>query len=225
MKRHAVIPTRGNRPFTLYRCLEAIGKQVDRVFLVDNSDWGFANDPAEQDTLAGLCQPAGITCIHDPQQPPNLSALWNRGLEAAGEDSLMHWVAVLNDDAIVPANWFGHLSGQMESAGAVAGGYNGALTKHTKPGVTALHERMPGHAFMLDGRYELRADEQFQWWCGDNDLDMQARTAGGTLILPDDPVVHMFPDRSTAENPVLQARTSIDMKLFVEKWGFRPWAV
>jgi hypothetical protein len=112
----------------------------------------------------------------------------------------------------------------MRERGAAAGGF-GPVSRpvlHTVPRPTALHERLPGFAFMLAGERGARIDEQFQWWCGDNDIDMQSRLLGGTLILPGQ-VLHHFPDQSTYQNPALAARPAIDMALFVQKWGFRPW--
>jgi len=227
MKRYAVIPTRGGRVGTLRACLERIGPQVDEMFLIDNSD-DLQTQPRVID-LGGAEKVANLSTVGHIEQPPNLSALWNLGLRLAAtraqKDGEDHFVAVLNDDAIVPDDWFDSVVVAMQRYDCAAGGYCGADTFaiHVNPGPTPLHLRMPGHAFILDGRLGLLADEQFHWWCGDNDLDMQARQVGGTVVLAGEPVKHLFPDKSTAENPVLQARTGEDMRLFVEKWGFRPW--
>jgi GT2 family glycosyltransferase len=135
-------------------------------------------------------------------------------------------VVVLNDDAIVPPGYVQELSRQMRSAGAAAAGYrHTGPVLHKKLGPTRLgpDERLPGHAFMLAGEHNLRFDERLRWWCGDNDMDLQARRKGGTLILPGDPVQHLHPDESTASSGVLQHQTGLDMKVFVDKWGFRPW--
>jgi len=134
-------------------------------------------------------------------------------------------VAVLNDDAIIPPGWFDAVSSQMRRWGAAAG--SSGLANHTNsyvhrtPGTTALSHRMQGHAFVLRGEAGLRADETLQWWCGDNDLDMQARKAGGTVIIGGYPVEHLHPDQSTRGE--LAAQTAIDMQTFVDKWSWRPW--
>lgn len=215
--RYAVVPTRGDRVWTLRMCLDALRPQIDRLVLVDNSDDGIAAQDLHD---SGWIPPDyGYTLRKDPTQPPNLSRLWNYGIDQARDN----WVAVVNDDAIVPPGWYEYLTQQMTANGALAAGYGQSPALHRNPGTTPLDQRLPGYAFVLDGAAGLRADEQFHWWCGDNDLDMQARKAGGTLVLAGDPVRHMFPDRSTLQNPVLQARTGEDMRLFVQKWGFRPW--
>lgn len=220
MNRFAVIPTRGDRDEELRRCVAAIQPQVDRVIVVDNSDQGVYFDGP---------QIPEFDVLYLPEQPPNLSRLWNMGLDRAEElEGQIHtnWeVAVLNDDAIVPPSFFEQLSAAMRSAGAAAGSYcgDGGPWLHTTPGVTSLSQRLCGWAFMLNGGRGLRADERLRWWCGDNDLDMQARQKGGTLVLPGDPVEHLYPNGSTTG--VLAEQTALDMATFVEKWGFRPWAI
>lgn len=230
-RRVAVIPTRGNRPDVLGRCLQAIAPQVDKIVLIDNSDGGDGVTPGVLDA-AGLRGQVIVFC--DPEQPPNLSRLWNVGIEAAETWHQMRrfeakktadlrglHVAVLNDDAIVPPYWFDELAQGMVSSGAVAAGYNHTWALHKQPGPTRLDQRMPGHAFITDRAPGLYADDRFRWWCGDNDLDMQHRRHGGTLVLPDDPVQHLHPDQSTVG--VLAEQTGKDMAAFVAKWGFRPW--
>lgn len=220
MNRFAVIPTRGDRDEELRRCVQAITPQVDRVIVVDNSDNGVYFDDLKVPTY---------DVVYHAEQPPNLSRLWNLGLQRAEElENHIHvdWeIAVLNDDAIVPPFFFEQLSTAMRSAGAAAGSYcgGGGPWLHTQPGVTPLSQRLCGWAFMLNGGRGLRADERLRWWCGDNDLDMQARLKGGTLVLPGDPVQHLYPDQST--RGVLAEQTALDMMAFVEIWGFRPWAV
>lgn len=220
--RFAVIPTRGDRFDVLQQCAEAIRPQVDRIILVDNSDRGrFFNDGYRPH----------VTVVHCDEQPPNLSRLWNLGIQAASDlawktQPASHWeVAVLNDDAIVSPRWFQELAEAMRSAGAAAASFcgDGGPWLHKTPGVTPLSQRLCGWAFILAGELGVRADERLRWWCGDNDLDMQSRRLGGTLVLPGDPVRHLFPNQSTTG--VLAEQTAVDMATFVEKWGFRPWVI
>lgn len=218
--RAAVIPTRGDRPDVLAQCLAAIVPQVHLTVVIDNSDKGHIT-PSDF--------PVPIQVLHDSEQPPNLSRLWNVGIRAtehwATQDERQYrrglYTAVLNDDAIVPPYWFDELEAGMESSSASAAGYNGDMIVHRTPGTTALHQRLPGHAFLLRRSAEVYADERMRWWCGDNDIDMHSRMRGGTLILPGDPVLHLHPDQST--HGVLAQQAAQDMQAFVDKWGFRPW--
>src|SRR6185369_583717 len=222
--RYVVITTRGERDKELREAVAAAQAQDAWVVVVDNSDRGDYFDDHRHPL---------VVVEHHPEQPPNLSRLWNVGLgrvavaNMSGTARTMYDVAVCNDDAILPPDWFDRLSTPMRLGGCYAAGFGPVLEPvfHREPGLTALHERMPGWAFLLRGEGNLRADERFAWWCGDNDLDMKARTLGGTLIMPRDEVRHLYPDQSTSTRPELQARTGVHMQLFVEKWGFRPWSI
>lgn len=224
IRQYAVITTRGERPAELTECFEAAHCQISPgrgcgVVVVDNSDQGVR-----------IGTHLGIPTVWDPHQPPNLSKLWNLGLNrvaklAADEGVERYDVAVLNDDAVIPPWWFEQLGSAMREHRCVAAGYGPVdrIVVHREPGTTRLHERMPGWAFLLRGEVGIRADERFRWWCGDNDIDMQSRRAEGTLIHPRDEVKHYYPDQSTATRPELQALTGPDMARFVDKWGWRPW--
>jgi GT2 family glycosyltransferase len=127
-------------------------------------------------------------------QPPNLSWLWNEGIREArnwyGPDrSHEAWVAVLNDDAVVPPGWFAAVGTAMTITGAVAG-CSGGTVRHgalggwhftTNP-IDDVAVRLQGWAFIL-GPGDLMADERLQWWFGDTDIDMRARASGGTVIV------------------------------------------
>jgi len=225
-RRYAVIPTY-NRPDVLLRSLAAATAESDYVLVLDNGD-----DPALMVTPPKL-ESSGWGLLQVPMRPPNLSHLWDVGITLAARDAryrdLQQWdVAVLNDDAIIPPGWYHTLSTRMRETGCAAastglldGTPTGNAIIHRTPGTTALSQRMQGHAFLLRGEADLRPDRNLQWWCGDNDLDMQARAWGGTLVMAGLPVQHLYPDQSTRGE--LAARTGIDMAYFVEKWKFRPW--
>lgn len=219
--RYAVIPTTGRD--CLYQCLDAIRPQVDRVLGIwapryeAEEDW--EHGPPDPDLLVGTVE------IHEQR---NISRWWNMGIDAAKqaalEEGVTRWdVAVLNDDAIVSADWFNKVATTMRSMNVAAASMGPVRLPvlHTRPGSTRLDQRMAGFAFILAGELGVRADETMQWWCGDNDIDMQSRLKGGTVILPDNGVKHLYPDQGTTGT--LAARTAIDMQRFVDKWGFRPW--
>jgi glycosyltransferase involved in cell wall biosynthesis len=232
--RYAVITTR-NRSSELARAVAALTGQVQQVIVVDNNDMGSPHrvtpNPAADSPPDRVIWSSINVVLWDPEQPPNLSRLWNLGIDWAREHAARvgedRWdVAVLNDDAIVPPGWFDQLAVPMRNwgcAAASAGLSDGTPGSriHRTPGTTSLHQRMQGFAFILKGEAGLRADERLRWWCGDNDLDMQARAAGGTLVAATPVIEHLHPDQSTTG--VLAEQTGIDMATFVDKWGFRPW--
>jgi hypothetical protein len=203
--------------------VEAITPQVDHVFAVfAPPDTGYP----------GVWQewPAGADVIEKipAKEKRNISRWWNIGIDKCKQMALdaeaKQWdIAILNDDVIVPPNWMDLLAARMRGMNVAAASMGPVRLPilHTRPGQTSLDKRMAGFAFVLAGELGVRADESLEWWCGDNDIDMQSRLKGGTVILPDIGVKHLHPDQSTTGE--LAAQTAVDMQRFVTKWGFRPW--
>lgn len=222
--RFAVIPTH-NRPEQLRVAVNSIADQVDEILIIDN-----ASDPAVD--VHSLDANGNLTVHYDPQQPPNLSRLWNNGLRwvehEVEELGLTQWdMAILNDDAVVPAGWFDAVGVTMRDQGAAAGcscdrRAPGTMFHFGKDVAPSQDSRLTGWAFMLQGEVKLRFDERFQWWCGDDDLSMQVRKFYGGLIK-----IGGFPVQNTGANTSTQgellAQSAVDMQRFVDKWGVRPW--
>lgn len=223
--RYAVI-TAHNRPELLTQCIISLAHQVDRIIVIDN-----ASDPpikVERQLHRNL-----VLVVHDPEQPPNLSRLWNRGLEMA--DHAAQYanaygkfdVAVFGDDVIVPHDWWERVSGAMRSSTAVMGATHGIMPiwqqlLKTEPDGDIMN-RAPGWAWMLRGESGLRLDESLRWWFGDTDLDWRARQAGGTMIAPGEIAVNQRPNEFTNTKPELMHQAGLDRLTFQEKWGWVPW--
>lgn len=216
--RYAVIPS--NKRACLLDCIEAIGPQVDKVIVIDTS--GGLSAGSFNDRV--FYMPSGAE--------KNISKWWNHGLDYA-DTLLVHdplvklptkWdIAVLNDDAIVPEGWFDAVAGtirQMGVAAGCSGGY-GMPVLHTQDAAPPLPTRMQGFAFILAGELGLRADEQFIWYCGDDDLGRRAAIAGGMVMVPGFHVNHLHPNGQVNEE--LAAAIPGDMQRYVDKWGGRPW--
>lgn len=90
---------------------------------------------------------------------------------------------------------------------------------NTEQGPVLKPHRMIGYAFVVDGQANLRADERFRWWYGDDDLEWQARAAGGTVRVGGVTVEHLYSNASTYENPTLVAQTEVDAQSFIAKRG------
>lgn len=209
--RVAVIPTTGRG--ILWECLDAIRGQVDHVILVAHRCKPKVGTPTRTTVLTYLAR------------VPNISLMWNLGLIHAERNTVGPFdVAVLNDDAIVPSNWFAEVTEAMREAGAVAGSRDqtGVLRSphvYTEPKAVPLEFRLSGYAFILDGTARLRLDEQFQWWYGDDDLDWRAREAGGVVKVPGEPVDHRYPGGTTVGE--LAQIAGEDRERFKAKWSGR----
>lgn len=73
---------------------------------------------------------------------------------------------------------------------------------------------------MLAGESRLRLDSQFRWWYSDDDLEMQARRAGGAGVVAGTGLVP-GPDTALSEEKTAWAQE--DRRRFVAKWGCEPW--
>lgn len=223
---HAVIATH-DRPEDLRDCIAAIAPQVHHVYVVDN-----ASDPP----IDTLTQP-GIDCLaRDLEQPPNLSRLWNRGLDRSETVAISRRAArwdtlVLNDDFVAGPHFVERLQNALRADHAVVaspyafgvGGPERVDVYEETGTLRGLDTRMAGFAFMIRGESGLRFDERFRWYFGDDDVAQQACASGGRVVVHGLSWEHRHPDRQTHANPLLVEQTHRDRKSFVAKWGFEPW--
>lgn len=225
MELFAVVPTH-NRPDELAAMLVSLGLSCSHVLVIDN-----ASEPPVDLELLRCRQPLieGLWRHRVEEQPPNLSRLWNIGLDWAEERAggEPYAVAVLNDDLILPTGFMHRMAAVIERTGAAVAFPDQHGRGHdlfrTEPGPVPLAQRMTGYCFVLNGKTGLRADEHLRWWFGDDDLEWQAHRAGGTVLVGGVTVQHLHPDESTAANPELQAQAERDRAAFVAKWGQAPW--
>jgi len=235
VKLYAVIPTH-NRPEELAALLDSIPPDV-HVLVIDN-----ASEPKTQFSLPIRLLGRRIQVMREEEQPPNLSRLWNLGLDWAENletycaDVLPEYagdyaVAILNDDVVLPKGFLWTMAAELINhqvdisfPGSVGQRCHVNREKTRAPG---LGLRMTGWCFMVRGGSGLRADERLRWWCGDDDLERSAAVHGrGTVRFELTPataagLVHRYPDQSTTG--VLAEQTHKDMATFVAKWGQRPW--
>lgn len=226
--RAAVIATH-NREAELMHCVEAIRPQVDVLVVVDNASTPPVHyHDFDEDT--GL--PTYL--IYDPEQPPNLSRIWNVGLtrvRRSFEASLIRaWdVAVLNDDAIPPPGWFDAVAGRMRELDCYAASSDpfdqlapGLYARYGPGAPCSVVTRLAGWAMMLRGEWEgARFDERLRWWFGDDELSLRAREAGGLVHVGGFPVPNTGADSST--RGVLAEQAGRDRATFVQITGRQPW--
>jgi GT2 family glycosyltransferase len=219
-----VVPSNG-RPY-LDDLIASLVSQVYDVIVIANT-WQRDGSPSLLET-SGL----PVCVVEDEREDRNISRWWNLGLDLAARHAGWlgdtEWdVLVVNDDVVCPPGFVETLSARMRATPAAcaypdqSGGQQEIL--HTRAEPVPLSQRITGYAFLLRGETGLRADEDFVWWAGDDDIDYRAREQGGALLVPGIPVEHRAPDVQTNASPVLTAQTCRDMDTFVSKWGARPW--
>lgn len=216
-----------NRPELLQRCVRAVAPQVDAIIVLDNA----SDPPVDHQALwaSAIADPAlaKLLVVTEPEQPPNLSRLWNIGFDVVVQ-AFGPWdqwdLVMLCDDADVPAGWVRPLVDEMRQHGAAAActlDVRAAILKR-EPDRDIMH-RMPGQAFALAGEAKLRADERLRWWWCDTHLDWLARQAGGMVVLPGPAVINERPNDFTVNRPELAEQAGRDGDTFVQVWGWRPW--
>lgn len=211
-----------NRLTELAATVAAISPQVDMTLIIDN-----ASTPPV--SAAGY---ETVTVIRHSQQPPNLSAMWNFGLDwAAGWTTEPWWnVALLCDDVVVPPDWFEDVRQTMRAYGASAASRHQAALISQSIVKTApdrdVWNRMCGWAFMLAGERGLRADERLHWWWCDTHMDFLARRNGGMVLAPGPPAINSQENFWTTRKPELAEQAGKDGETFAQIWahdGGRPW--
>jgi hypothetical protein len=215
--RYAIIPTH-NRPAKLKALVASLGTQCDRIVVLDNA----SNPPVDDALLAG--HGATVQVWHNAEQPPHLSRYWNFMLDRcaelakeAGHDE--YDVAILNDDAIVPAGWYDACARGLREGDAQV-----AHTEPTSPPLlTRIHNnprnRMCPHAIVVRGEAGQRADEAMRWWYFDTDWDLTARQNGGVLSVPGPRVANSLANTTTVGPLAEQAGR--DQIVFEAKWAAR----
>lgn len=218
--RYAIIPTH-NRPQLLTALVASLGRQCNTIVVLDN-----ASDPAvDLDVLTRAAGSAEVLLLTDAEQPPHLSRFWNVMLNecgrlAAERGQSCYDVAILNDDALIPAGWYDACAGPLRE-------HSTAVVAHTEPTtpslLTELHNqpgnRMCPHAFVIRGEQGHRADESMRWWYFDTDLDLRARQEGGVLSVAGPRVVNAKANSTTVG--FLAGQAQADHGTFAQKWNGR----
>lgn len=232
--RLAVVPTH-NRPAELARLIEAVAPQCDRIIVIDNASsppvrrWEIDEWPAGRSGEPNSCW---IKVVHDDEQPPNLSRLWNVGLNMIGQlcrEVPAYDIAVLNDDAVPPPGWWDNVSAAMRMHGAVAGSSDpsdqlprGAVRVWHADAPMSVATRLAGWAMLLRGEWDgARFDERLRWWYGEDEISLRARQAGGLVHVGGFPVENTGANTSTVG--VLAEQAGRDRQTFIDITGRQPW--
>lgn len=221
-RRHLAVIVTHDREEQFKACLAAIAPQVDHVFVCSHVNAETGPGYAWEGNLGEDVTILPMVDLGD-EPAPNLYWIWNQALEAieaeneGGEISL---VAVLNDDAVVPAGWFKAVSSQMIAHDAEAGCADPGMSAHYVSRDDSDPVRLAGYAFIT--KSDRRFDEKFWWWYGDNDFDWQARADGGVVFVAGLPEVEHPANGGTNVDGALGDIVDRDREYFQEKWGRLP---
>ena len=144
----AVIPTR-DRPAELRQTISSLDLPPERILVIDN---------ASTPPVAGVA----AQVVRDEEQPPNISRLWNIGLDWAHEQAAgeKYAVAVLNDDLVLPPGFLDAMTGALDRYGAAIAypdrSGDNPDWHNTEQGPVLKPHRMTGYAFVVDGQANLR---------------------------------------------------------------------
>lgn len=230
---YAVVPSMGRG--CLAECLAALLPQVDALFLIKTEDFTVPD--------VAVSSADRLSFLDDLRKPKNISRWWNNGITAATAYARVFGqkefnVLIVNDDVIACPQLTDALDHGMRGMTEVTDGPPpgarpvlaypdnwlpyGRAAFHETPGQVQLSTRISGWCFMLRGESGITADEQFEWFYGDDDLDWRCRQSGGAVMVPYCAVEHLHPNELTAASAELSARTHIDRQLFAAKWGILP---
>lgn len=214
-----LIPAARQHLALLQECLEVLGNLVDHTLVVSNG-----LHPLTKHEI-------NARVIQDPYKDINISRWWNLGLDQIEDwetnwenyDSINpHHVLVLNADARINPQGVAKLSYALDQhPEAVMAGPKPdfGTSKETRPQPLGADVRVPGYCFMLTSSHPIRLDEQFRWWCGDDDLEWRARQEGGTLRVGRIDFAHLGDGIPRGH---LRDLANQDLLRFEAKWGIRP---
>lgn len=194
--RIALVGPTHDRPDLFAGAVAAIRPQVDFVITVTHGD-----------NARAYAEPLVDDLIEWPEALPNISAMWNAGLDLAEAiaDGDPFDVAVLNDDTIPDPTWYATMATAMHAAGAAGASGSRQANKLAT---------MAGYAYLLDGTKGVRADETLRWWFSDDGIQQRCNAAGGVVIINGVGAANLRADTAIKANPKLAEMSREDREVF-----------
>lgn len=222
-----VIPTKDRRVDSLPALVTELLVQHEaaEILVMDNSD--------EQDADEYLMIDRSLHVVNCAWLP--LYRMWNDGWRKALElhpNGAVN-VAFLNDDLMIPDAFLSTLAGVLREDDALwAVSPTPQLTCADEPDVievtrvrgTYRDGGILGWAFLIRGELARDGlipfvDEDFKWWCGDDDLIRQIELAGGELARVNIGVDHEGEGTARHYRNWVESTKLADMELFKAKYA------
>jgi len=193
------VPTRGDHPELLEQLVIDSGVPRHEFIIV---------------RTANVSTPDGVTVIDD-FGGLNIHRWWNTGIACAKERGA-DYVAVLNDDISIEP-------GAIQELAAIAAKTGSTIATPFKSR-RRFKNRLPlrpvliGSLWLLDLKTELRPDENFHWWYGDDDLDIRARRDFNGIITMPINFEHVHGGEATESSSELEGFVRLDELYFKSKY-------
>jgi hypothetical protein len=189
------VPTRGDHPELLEALCRASTLPRQNIVVIRTAD---------------VPVPEGVAVL-DASGPLNIHRWWNMGIDYAKHHGASN-VAVLNDDLVIDAQTIIGLTSALEASGAAIAtpGPQVRLYRNHFP----LRPLLIGSLWVLDLKSGLRPNENFQWWYGDDDLDIRARRDFNGLVTAPVWFDHPHASQATDASPLLQQLVAQDEQMF-----------
>lgn len=136
----------------------------------------------------------------------NIQTWWKFGINYAKSQGA-EYIAVLNDDTEI-------VEGQLRSLLELLTRENTDLCHPDPSG-----DKGWGHCFLIRAHSGIEPDERFVWWCGDHDLEMQAKRKNGVSISPIS-VPNLHSNEYTSQNSSMKSIIDADISAFRRKYPF-----
>ena len=160
-------------------------------------------------TSPGVVVPSQANIVEDPNGI-NIQRWWNKGLDRLTELDC-DIAVVMNDDVRVAHEELEKMALFLAESRATISSPGPSLRwfRHGLP----LKWRMDGAFWAMNLHHGLRPDERYQWWMGDRDVEVRARTEFGGLLTVPTAYKHV-PGSQTASRTFLQELADQDMSAF-----------
>jgi hypothetical protein len=154
--------------------------------------------------------------------------MWNAGLDLAEKTARQcgyeEWnVAILNNDLEVPPGFLMLLSRGLRTRDDFWISYPNWHGTDLPEGQIhipfGLGRTMSGWAFMVRGESGLRVDEQFEWWYGDDDLQLQVEAGDHRVVCVGGCTARHLEPNLSSQTPEKQEIILRDRAKFEAKWG------
>ena len=219
-----VIPSL-DRHKMLDRVINNLGLPQSQVIVIDTG----SNPPLDRHL-----QNRAIVLSRTRDSERNIQKWWNAGLDYIKSSAEFkkidkYHVAILNSDLIIERSDLDLLQDALTVSGTVVSHQDhsnelelGEFRVKHRRGDTPFRYKLTGYCFVVDGSLDLRFDERFRWWYGEDDFEWRAREMGGVVRVGGPTITNLDQDGAIKNDHSLRQQVFADREEFISKWGTVP---